>query len=156
MFLTPEQLAELTGKRRPSAQIRWLEQNDWQHTVGIDGYPSVLVAECERNLVGPTTPAVETARIYVIGAVGRRRPVKIGTTIDVRRRLASLQSGSPLKLELRRCYEVPLDDSYRIENHCHIHFKAARSHGEWFEITASEVEAWLRSALPNLVRRYTA
>lgn len=43
MFLTPDQLHELTGYTRKSAQVRWLRKNGVQHYVRADGRPSVPV-----------------------------------------------------------------------------------------------------------------
>lgn len=42
MFLTDEQLTDLTGLRRPSAQVRWLTTRGIQHYVRVDGRPRVL------------------------------------------------------------------------------------------------------------------
>ncbi len=50
MFLTAEQLVELTGRRRPSAQIRWLQENRWAYAVTADGRPRVAAAEAARQL----------------------------------------------------------------------------------------------------------
>jgi len=44
MFLTTNELAELTGYSRPSCQIRWLRQNGWPFAVGGDQRPKVLQA----------------------------------------------------------------------------------------------------------------
>lgn len=50
MFLTPEQLVELTGLRRPSAQIRWLQENHWAYARRADGKPAVAASEAARQL----------------------------------------------------------------------------------------------------------
>lgn len=41
LFLTAEQLEELTGYRQPAAQIRWLQRQGITHWVRADGHPSV-------------------------------------------------------------------------------------------------------------------
>jgi hypothetical protein len=41
MFLTLEQLQELTGYVQAAAQIRWLRKNGVQHFVRSDGKPRV-------------------------------------------------------------------------------------------------------------------
>lgn len=51
MFLTADELRELTGRVRWSAQIRWLRDNHWAHTVTADGRPVVSKQEAERQLV---------------------------------------------------------------------------------------------------------
>lgn len=42
LWLTREELAELTGYVQPAAQIRWLQKNGIHHTVRADGKPRVL------------------------------------------------------------------------------------------------------------------
>lgn len=41
MFLTSEQLQELTGYRQAAAQVRWLRKNGVAHYVRSDGKPKV-------------------------------------------------------------------------------------------------------------------
>ena len=45
LFLTKDQILELTGYRRPSNQIRWLRDQGFKFKVAADGKPRVLVAE---------------------------------------------------------------------------------------------------------------
>ena len=52
MFLAPEDIARLTGKARPTAQVRWLRNQGWRFAVNALGHPIVAVAEAERQLVG--------------------------------------------------------------------------------------------------------
>ena len=42
MFLTPPELSELTGLRRPSAVCRWLDRQRIPFIVRTDGWPRVL------------------------------------------------------------------------------------------------------------------
>lgn len=44
MFLTPDELLELTGLRRPSAQIRWLRSRHIRHYVNAAGHPVIVRA----------------------------------------------------------------------------------------------------------------
>lgn len=55
MFLTPQDLHRLTGKQRPSAQVRWLQAKGYRFTVNGLGEPIVAVAEATRKLVGGAT-----------------------------------------------------------------------------------------------------
>lgn len=41
MFLTPDELRDLTGYRMPSAQIRWLTRNGIRHWIAATGRPVV-------------------------------------------------------------------------------------------------------------------
>lgn len=56
MFLTPDQLRELTGKCRPSAQARVLKTLGIEHRTRPDGFVLVLVAHVE-HLLNPGTKA---------------------------------------------------------------------------------------------------
>ncbi|WP_462382208.1 DUF4224 domain-containing protein [Pseudomonas sp. Marseille-QA0892] len=42
MFLTADEVADLTGYTKPSAQIKWLEAERYGFAVGGDGKPKVL------------------------------------------------------------------------------------------------------------------
>lgn len=44
LFLSTEDLRELTGYTQGAAQIRWLQKNGIQHTVRADGKPRVIPA----------------------------------------------------------------------------------------------------------------
>lgn len=51
MFLTVNELRELTGYRRPSAQARWLTSHGWRFALNAVGHPRVARAYFERRLV---------------------------------------------------------------------------------------------------------
>lgn len=59
MFLTTAELRDLTGYKRPSAQVRWLRRHGWRFTVSGLGGPVVAVAELNRRMVGGRTSAQE-------------------------------------------------------------------------------------------------
>ncbi len=59
MFLTADELRDLTGYRRASAQVRWLRRNGYRFTVNGLGAPVVAVAEVTRRLVGGSAPRQE-------------------------------------------------------------------------------------------------
>lgn len=61
---------------------------------------------------------------------------KIGKADDVRKRLTSLQIGSPLPLQL---VDTLQDDSGRLEAALHQWFASKRIRGEWFRITPDDV-----------------
>lgn len=50
MFLTAEDLHDLTGYVMPSAQIRWLDRAGWEYVVSGLGRPKVLRAYAEQRL----------------------------------------------------------------------------------------------------------
>ncbi len=55
MLLTPEEVEDLTGYRKPSAQIRWLDAQQIPYLVGGDGRPKVLRAPLVERLGGFVT-----------------------------------------------------------------------------------------------------
>ena len=52
MFLSPDDLYELTDYIRPVDQRRWLKEHGFAHEIGASGRPKVLRAEVERHLLG--------------------------------------------------------------------------------------------------------
>ena len=57
MFLTDEELAQLTGRERSDCQRRWLTQNGWKFAVNLNGRPVVSRAYAEFRLGGMTAAA---------------------------------------------------------------------------------------------------
>ena len=51
LFLEPEDIETLTGRKRPSDQIAWLREHSYAHDVNGAGRPVVAVAEIEHRLV---------------------------------------------------------------------------------------------------------
>lgn len=43
LLLTPENVLELTGLRRPTSQMKWLRENGIVFLVGGDGNPKVII-----------------------------------------------------------------------------------------------------------------
>jgi len=76
--------------------------------------------------------------VYVISAVENDVPVapcKIGITSKLSSRLASIQTGSPKKLEIISAIPIPTRDIVQaIEKMLHWHFEDFRLHGEWFNL----------------------
>lgn len=89
------------------------------------------------------------AYTYFIGA--DRGPVKIGRTTDLDRRLAELQSGSPVPLRvlgavaLDRLRRYDRGDPPTFEALCHRVLAEHRLHGEWFD--GSAALSWWRCVL---------
>ena len=66
MFLTPSELAELTGRTRASAQVRWLAGNGLRFVLGADGRPRVLRAEVEGRLLSKRPAREPRVRVAVL------------------------------------------------------------------------------------------
>jgi Domain of unknown function (DUF4224) len=49
MFLSPEQLCEMTGYRRYSGQRRWLQREGISFRIRADGRPIVLISELTKT-----------------------------------------------------------------------------------------------------------
>lgn len=52
LFVSPEQLAEVTDLVQHAAQIRWLRARGYKFEISSTGRPRVLVAELERHMLG--------------------------------------------------------------------------------------------------------
>lgn len=63
--------------------------------------------------------------------------IKIGKAIDLKKRLAQLQTSSPRRLTLVHVIECA--DMDAIERHYHQRFADRRAVGEWFKLTQKEV-----------------
>jgi hypothetical protein len=51
LTITKQDLADLTGRRQPAAQIRWLRTYGWVFEIGADGMPKVANAYFDRRMV---------------------------------------------------------------------------------------------------------
>jgi len=72
------------------------------------------------------------------------RPIKIGRTNSIKRRVSELQTGNPVKLRLLGYIESC--DETQLESELHHEFSQMRGSGEWFDIGAIEIVPYLRSA----------
>lgn len=52
MFLSQNEIERLTGRKRYSAQVKWLKAHGYRFTVNGLNQPIVAVAESTRKLVG--------------------------------------------------------------------------------------------------------
>lgn len=95
--------------------------------------------------------AKEHRHIYVIGAadrdLARDLPVKIGVANSPEERCVSLQTGSPIQLEIYGSWLVPESVSVNariIEARCHSQFADKHSHGEWFFVSLCDVMYFIK------------
>ncbi len=66
MFMTPEEVADLTGYQKPSAQIRWLQAEKFGYVVGGDGQPKVL-REVVLSRLGSVKPNKREPQLRLTG-----------------------------------------------------------------------------------------
>lgn len=59
LFLSPDELRDLTGYRVRKLQAKWLADRGWRHEVDRLGFPKVLRAEMERRMLGGSKPKKE-------------------------------------------------------------------------------------------------
>lgn len=50
MFLTAEEVADLTGLKRPGAQVQWLRVNGWPVETDASGRPKLLRSVVEARM----------------------------------------------------------------------------------------------------------
>lgn len=75
--------------------------------------------------------------VYLASSVGAPGLLKIGhTTADPLKRIAQLQTGNPLGVQL--VHAIATRDPKAVERRLHQRFATARRRGEWFEITVRE------------------
>jgi phosphohistidine phosphatase SixA len=68
MFLSPDELADLTDRKRQTDQARWLRENGYRFAVSAAGRLKVLRAEVDRHLLGSHRPKVDAGpRLDLIG-----------------------------------------------------------------------------------------
>jgi hypothetical protein len=65
MFLSEGEVVRLTGKKRHSAQIRWLTDRGYKFEVNGLGQPIVAEAEVTRKAVVPGSPCLYPAFAFV-------------------------------------------------------------------------------------------
>lgn len=82
------------------------------------------------------------AFVYILQAEGTTR-VKIGRAKSVQKRKATLHTGSPFPLQVLASIET--SDAVTLELALHKRYRVYRRHGEWFDIPADILRAFLRS-----------
>lgn len=56
-FLTHNELAELTERKRKGEQIAWLKANGYHYAIGANGHPRVLSEHVQARLCGGVAAA---------------------------------------------------------------------------------------------------
>lgn len=70
MFLTPDELAELTGYQLHAYQRRWLAAHGWKFETAATGRPVVLRAHAESRMLDPAkSPAQWSPNLAAIKKV---------------------------------------------------------------------------------------
>jgi hypothetical protein len=92
--------------------------------------------------------ATQACSVYVIT---NGSSIKVGKAVDVKKRIAQLQTGSHRKLRPLVSVELACGGASDVEACCHKKLNAKRAVGEWFSCTQSEaIEALVASAFPYI------
>ena len=89
IFLSPEDLEVLTGRKRASSQIKWLQEHRWPHEVNALGRPVILTVTVMRMMGKPVEPKpreVEGPPLEILrqGVGPRKRKVE-GSSLEILR-----------------------------------------------------------------------
>jgi Meiotically up-regulated gene 113 len=79
--------------------------------------------------------------IYVIGPI--EGPQKIGLSGDVEKRLQTLQTGSPLDLQIHHKEPIGSKQVRNLEKKIHTELNHKRKRGEWFDLTPTEAKEFV-------------
>lgn len=99
-----------------------------------------------------STPArntvVKLCYVYVIGRESGADVCKIGITSNPKKRLASLQSGSPHKLSVAHLFAfADRDIARQVEAETHDIMGSGRMSGEWFEVNPQAGALMVRAVM---------
>ena len=73
MFLSQDELAELSGRKKKSCQVVWLDANKYPFDVNANGHPRVSRQYVQMRLGGAAAPkAVKRSTEPDFGALDRR------------------------------------------------------------------------------------
>ena len=55
LFMQPDDIMTLTGRKLSRMQCRWLSEHDFKFMIGADGKPKVLISEIDFHMGRGTT-----------------------------------------------------------------------------------------------------
>jgi len=103
-----------------------------------EALPAAVASAVDNALVASTWGTVTPGKSVYIIRESWRGLCKVGCTADVKNRLASIQSAMP-----QQCAVVALFRSNRgraLESFIHDQFAIKRHRGEWFELSAADID----------------
>ena len=110
----------------------------------IEEYNKAVQVELHNELISDSKRAENKPEnqgyVYFVQADGQH--YKIGGTSNLKSRMKSLQVASPNDLRLIAWLEI--NDWPEKEDQLHEYFDDKKIHGEWFDITVSEIIEWAR------------
>ena len=70
MFLSIEDIVDLTDRKRAPEQIIWLQEHGYRFDVGASGRPKVLLAEVENHLLSAGKTKAKMPRLHLLNKAG--------------------------------------------------------------------------------------
>jgi hypothetical protein len=104
----------------------------------VPAEPPTEIPQLVNTVRGVKAKSHSAGNLYIIGNL-ELGTYKIGVSVNVKKRLKTLQTGSPVPLTL--VASKPVDDMYSTEEKTHIKLAAYRLHGEWFKLTYEQALA---------------
>jgi predicted XRE-type DNA-binding protein len=86
----------------------------------------------------PRSRVTNAGCIYVLSSTRSNGLFKIGRTLDITKRISSLNCGSPDPLKL--VHSILSDDPVSAESIIHKKFSAKRTKGEWFALNETDIQ----------------
>ena len=77
LFLTPDEIFDLTGLQQPCAQKKWLAANDWIFQVDARGRPKIARAFFDKKMTQHPSEAISnlsSPKEYAVNTQALRRP----------------------------------------------------------------------------------
>ena len=75
--------------------------------------------------------------VYVLRHKGWPDYVKIGVTSNLSQRLKSLETASPLGIDI--VHVQPIKNNFLVENYLHQYYHKYHCHGEWYRLSQQQV-----------------
>ncbi len=92
--------------------------------------------------------------VYIIGS--HHGPKKIGVASDLMRRLAFIQTSSPVRLKILAEVLMATDVAVKVEAYAHWLLRDAHITGEWFNVLTDDAVKAVKSAVDAVARGETA
>lgn len=82
--------------------------------------------------------------VYIIAPDGMDSPCKVGISDDPYKRVASLSTGSPVRLRVAEVYMFDTRSAaLAMEQRFHSSYAEWRMNGEWFDVDFEDANFWL-------------
>jgi len=119
---------------------RWLPEviQAWREAGGARAVADGRLDATTLQVTMPPEPEPTGPKVYLVRAESGQH--KIGWSIDPAARLLTLQTSSPCRLRL--VLEIETDYGPKLEGRLHQRFASKRLWGEWFSLSAEDVQ-WL-------------